>query len=102
MYSWYPRPLKRYCERLAITSRPGLANYATYPAVHWFSFYSLRRFLATLGFRCMDRFDLVDERTKGTVGRLAIDTMRHFGPLRFLGHVASPFTSLVAVRTGEP
>ena len=25
LYSWYPGPLKRYCERLAMTTRPALA-----------------------------------------------------------------------------
>lgn len=59
-YSWYPAPLKRYCEHLATTTQPNLVNFAKYPAVNWFSFYSLRTVLAGLGFRCMDRFDLID------------------------------------------
>ena len=42
LYSWYPGPIKRYFERLAVTSRPDLANFAKYPAVHWFSYYGLR------------------------------------------------------------
>jgi 2-polyprenyl-6-hydroxyphenyl methylase/3-demethylubiquinone-9 3-methyltransferase len=84
-----------------MTSRPSLANHATYPAVHWFSFYALRDHLAALGFRCMDRFDLVDEESKGKFVRLAIRSMRRFSPLRFLGHIASPSTSLVGVRIGE-
>ena len=100
LYSWYPAIVKQYCERLAVTSRPALANYATYPAVHWFSFYSLRRFLKGLGFRCMDRFDLIDLERKGRFAAIAVDAIRGSRLLRFAGHVASPFTSLVALRTG--
>ncbi len=37
LYSWYPGFLKRRYERLAKTTRPELANFAIYPAVHWFS-----------------------------------------------------------------
>ena len=37
IYSWYPAALKRHFERLAITTRPDLANHARYPAVHWFT-----------------------------------------------------------------
>ncbi len=41
-YAWYPAAMKHYFEKLAKTTRPQLANFATYPAVNWFSFYSLR------------------------------------------------------------
>src|SRR5205807_1840429 len=56
-YSWYPTSLKRHCERLAVTTRQSLANHAKYPAVNWFSFYSLRDWLTALDFKCYDRFD---------------------------------------------
>jgi 2-polyprenyl-3-methyl-5-hydroxy-6-metoxy-1,4-benzoquinol methylase len=52
LYSWYPRPLKRHFEKLAVTKRPELENFARYPAVNWFSFYSLRSELSRLGFDC--------------------------------------------------
>src|SRR5262244_1029840 len=42
LYSLYPAVLKRRYETLAVTTRPQIANFATYPAVHWFSFYSLK------------------------------------------------------------
>jgi 2-polyprenyl-6-hydroxyphenyl methylase/3-demethylubiquinone-9 3-methyltransferase len=102
MYSWYPGPLKRYCERLAMTTRPALAGYAKYPAVHWFSFYSLRAFLKPLGFRCLDRFDLVDTAGKQRLTRFAVELLRALPPLRFLGHVATPYTYLVAVKSAAP
>src|SRR5262245_425194 len=41
-YSWYPSRLKRHYENLASTSRPELANYATYPAVIGLLFIALK------------------------------------------------------------
>jgi 2-polyprenyl-6-hydroxyphenyl methylase/3-demethylubiquinone-9 3-methyltransferase len=102
MYSWYPKPLKRYCERLAMTTRPALAGYAKYPAVHWFSFYGLRAFLQPLGFRCLDRFDLIDTARKQRLARFAVALLRAVPPLRFLGHVATPYAYLVAVKGAGP
>jgi 2-polyprenyl-3-methyl-5-hydroxy-6-metoxy-1,4-benzoquinol methylase len=97
-YSWYPGPLKRYCERLAVTTRPAIANYAKYPAVHWFSFYGLRSYLQPRGLRCLDRFDLIDTDAKSAPARAVIRLVRDVPPLRFLGHVATPSTYLVAVK----
>ena len=86
LYSWYPRAFKHYCEHLAVTTRPELANHAKYPAVNWFSFYGLRDFLKPLGFACLDRFDLID--ASGTwLARVIIDLLRRSALLRFLGHV---------------
>jgi 2-polyprenyl-3-methyl-5-hydroxy-6-metoxy-1,4-benzoquinol methylase len=99
LYSWYPAPLKRYCERLAVTTHPEFVNHAKYPAVHWFSFYGLRDFLKPLGFpRCLDRFDLIDVTGKGPRARAAVRFARAVPLLRFLGHVATPSTYLVAVK----
>lgn len=98
MYSWYPKPVKRYCERLAMTTRPALAGHAKYPAVHWFSFYGLRDLLKPLGFSCLDRFDLMDLAAKGRLARFVVTALREVRLLRFLGHVATPSTYLVAVK----
>lgn len=97
-YSWYPAALKRYCERLSVTTRPALANYAKYPAVHWFSFYGLRHFLEPLGFRCLDRFDLVDTACKGRMSKTVITMLRDVPLLRLLGHIATPCTYLVGIK----
>ena len=101
LYSWYPSPLKRYCERLAVTTRPAIAGYAKYPAVHWFSFYGLRNFLAPLGFRCLDRFDLIDTAGKGRLAQFIVRLLRGSPLLRFLGHMATPSTYLVAVKSTQ-
>lgn len=101
LYSWYPAPLKRHFERAAVTTRPAFANFAKYPAVHWFSFYGLRDFLGPLGFRSMDRFDLIDLNGKSWAAGAAVRLARRLPVLRFLGHVATPSTYLVAVKSGR-
>ena len=95
LYSWYPAPLKRHIERRAVTDWPAVANFATYPAVNWFSFYQLRDHLAPLGFSCQDRFDLIEGAKMGSTGRAVLGTVRTLAPLRWLGHVATPYTLLV-------
>ncbi|MES2739991.1 MAG: class I SAM-dependent methyltransferase [Pseudomonadota bacterium] len=98
LYSWYPAPLKRHIEQLARTTRPQLAGYATYPAVNWFTFYGLRDHLGQQGLRCLDRFDMMDLTHKSRLARLAVGLARKVAPLRFLAHVATPYTVLLAFK----
>jgi len=99
LYSWYPGALKRYCERLAVTTHPAIANHARYPAVNWFSFYGLRDFLEPMGFRCLDRFDLIDTAGKGWPAQVIVTAVRAIPLLRFLGHMATSSTYLVSVKS---
>jgi ubiquinone/menaquinone biosynthesis C-methylase UbiE len=99
LYSWYPAAVKGYCERLALRTRPEIANYAKYPAVHWFSFYGLQSYLGSFGFRCLDRFDLIDRAGKPLLRRLLVSMLRGSRFVRFLGHMATPATFLVALRS---
>jgi len=101
-YSWYPSPVKRYCEHLAATTHPELANFATYPAVNWFTFYGLRATLRRYGFYCLDRFDLAQLSKKGVHARLVVAFVRAFPILRRLAHVATPGTIVAAVKGGLP
>lgn len=94
LYSWYPKFLKHHYERLAVTSRPDLANYARYPAVHWFTFYGLRRYLRRLGVESMDRFDLIDTSGKSRLEKAVVGATRQLPPLRFLGHVMTAGTTV--------
>jgi len=98
MYSWYPAPLKRYFEKRAVTDWPELANHAKYPAVHWFSFYSLRRYLGPRGFNCHDRFDVMDMSGRSTLVRAVVGLIRALPPMRFLGHMATSYTMVLAIR----
>jgi ubiquinone/menaquinone biosynthesis C-methylase UbiE len=98
LYSWYPGRVKRYFERLAVTTRPDLANYATYPAVNWFSFYSLRDTLAKYGFSSMDRFDVMDLKKKSLPVQVAGGLIRSVPPLRWLAHLVCEGTFVFAVK----
>lgn len=97
-YSWYPTRLKRHFEKLALTTRPELANYARYPAVNWFSFYTLREVLSNEGFHCLDRFDLMDTSNKGFLAKLTVLSVRAVPALRWLAHVGTPGTMLLGLK----
>jgi len=96
LYSWYPGFLKRHYERLAVTTRPEIANYCKYPAVNWFSFYSLAAYLREHGFRSLDRFDMIE--AKGGLIGLALSCVRAIPPLRLLGQALTPGSIVFAIR----
>ena len=98
LYSWYPGFVKRRYERLAVTTRPAIANYAKYPAVNWFTFYDLRDYLAPLGFYCLDRFDMINLDHVRAPLRMLVNIARSIGPARFFGHVLTPGTALFAIK----
>jgi 2-polyprenyl-6-hydroxyphenyl methylase/3-demethylubiquinone-9 3-methyltransferase len=103
LYSWFPRPLQRYYEHLAVTTRPELANFAKYPAVHWFTFYSLREALVARGFEPgRDRFDLIDLSSRGVLARMTVNALRAVPPLRWLGHVLTPYSVILASKRRIP
>jgi 2-polyprenyl-6-hydroxyphenyl methylase/3-demethylubiquinone-9 3-methyltransferase len=97
-YSWYPALAKRYFERRAVTDWPALANHAKYPAVNWFSYLGLRAFFAQRGMRSFDRFDLMRLDNKSVLARGLVGALRAVPALRFLGHVLTPETVIVARR----
>lgn len=99
LYSWYPGVVKRRYERLAVTTRPAVANYAKYPAVNWFTFYELRDYLRPLGFDCLDRFDMIDRGCMRAPQRLLVNIACALKPARFLGHVLTPGTVLFALKS---
>ena len=98
LYSWYPSPLKSHFETLAVTTRPDIANFARYPAVNWFTYYRFRSILAGSGFRCLDRFDTIDLNAKGTAAHLVVTAVRSVPPLRWLGHVLTRGTRILAIK----
>ena len=102
LYSWYPGPIKRRYERLAVTTRPEIANYAKYPAVNWFTFYGLRREFRRRGLRSLDRFDVMDLTGRGATARGVVGAVRALPPLRWLAHVATPYTLVVGIKDDSP
>jgi 2-polyprenyl-6-hydroxyphenyl methylase/3-demethylubiquinone-9 3-methyltransferase len=101
LYSWYPRALKRRYEQLASSARPELVNFTSCPAVNWFTFYGLRDALAARGCQSMDRFDLIDLSGKGRARTIIIHAVRRIRPLRWLAHVATPYTLVAALKPGR-
>lgn len=95
-YSWYPTILKKRYERLSVTTRPELVNHAKFPAVHWFTPYGLGAFLHGHGFVTFDRFDFMDIASKNGAQRFVLQTVRAVPPLRWLAHVATPYTAIIA------
>jgi 2-polyprenyl-6-hydroxyphenyl methylase/3-demethylubiquinone-9 3-methyltransferase len=98
LYSWYPSIIKRYCERLALTTRPELANFAKYPAVNWFTFYGLRSLLSSSGLKSLDRFDVMDLSKKSTLKKLIVYCIRMIPVLRFLAQFFTQGTLIMAVK----
>ena len=99
LYSWYPGFLKRRYERLAVTTRPELANYAKYPAVNWFTFYSLRRALRQRGFsRFLDRLDMIELRIAGTSKAAVAKWLRRIPLARQGLQLVTPSSLIVAFK----
>lgn len=98
LYSWYPGFLKRYYVNLAMTARPELANFAKYPAFHWFTFYGLRKWLSVRGFRSLDRFDIMDLEEKSPFARRLVSVARAVPAVRCLGQICTASTILLAIR----
>lgn len=97
-YSWYPAWLKRLIVARSSTTHRHWVNFASYPAVHWFSPYGLASFLRERGLETWDRFDLVDAESKGAFARAAISLIRALPPVRLLAHVASPSTTMLGFK----
>jgi 2-polyprenyl-6-hydroxyphenyl methylase/3-demethylubiquinone-9 3-methyltransferase len=100
LYSWYPAPVKRHYEKLALTTRPEIANFARYPAVNWFTFYGFRQLLKDAGFDSLDRFDIMDVESKGPAARAIVASVRTAPVLRWLAHVCTPSTIVLAIKAG--
>lgn len=100
-YSWYPAPIKHWCERRSLTTHGHWVNHARYPAVNWFSYYQLSRWLAGRGFRTLDRFDMLAKQPLSPVQRAAVNLVRSAAPLRLFAHIASEGTTVWALRSSS-
>lgn len=99
LYSWWPGPLKRLVERLAVRY-PALANHSSRPALHWFSYFRLRRFLEARGLRVRDRFDCMDMTQAGLAKRLARKVALSSAAGRAAAYLA--VTPLIVLAVNEP
>jgi 2-polyprenyl-6-hydroxyphenyl methylase/3-demethylubiquinone-9 3-methyltransferase len=94
LYSWYPRPLKRWCEAKALTTRPEWANHTRFPAVNWFTYFELQEWLARRDVRTLDRFDVMRRQPRGARVRAVAEAVCRVRPLRWLAHVATEGTTV--------
>ncbi|MCC7488471.1 MAG: methyltransferase domain-containing protein [Gammaproteobacteria bacterium] len=97
-YSWYPGPVKRWCVRRSLTTHPQWANHARYPAVNWFSYYGLSRWLRARGFQTLDRFDVLAQQPLGGLQATVVGAIRALPPARLLAHMATAGTTVWALR----
>jgi 2-polyprenyl-6-hydroxyphenyl methylase/3-demethylubiquinone-9 3-methyltransferase len=97
-YAWYPPVVKRWCERKAVTTHPHWVEHARYPAVNWFTFFGLSRWLRRHGFRTLDRFDLLARRPLPKPARTLVEAVRGDPLLRLVAHMATSGTTVWALR----
>ena len=98
LYSWWPRAMKRIAEQLACGPLPGLVHYTQWPAIHWFSFLQLRRFLAHHNMLVSDRFDCMDVSRAGGVKRLLQSMALSSMMGRMIGYVFLPTIIILATK----
>ena len=100
LYSWYPGFLKRRYEHLAVTTRPEIANFAKYPAVHWFTFYSLKKALRCRGFvRFLDRLDMIEVRLSGSTKATMAKLIRRLPLFRVGCQFLTPASLILAFKS---
>ncbi len=102
LFGWYPAPIKaRYIE-LSKTTRPDLANYATFPAVNWFNYYSLRRALRRHGFdRFWSRFDIMAKMNPSRGKRVAARIVNASFLGRLAGQILTEGTQIYARKAAD-
>jgi ubiquinone/menaquinone biosynthesis C-methylase UbiE len=101
LYSWYPARLKKHCVALSLSTKPQWVNHAKYPAVNWFSPYSLAREFRQFGLETTDRFELIAQTSESGRKRRVAQAISSFAPLRFVAHVLTPYTVMVASRPNK-
>lgn len=100
-YSWYPSRLKHWIERKAVSTRPEWVNHTKYPAVNWFTYYGLRRWLNAQGVQTMDRFDMLARDRLGTSSRVIVGAIRRFRAVRFLAQMATEGTTVWGIKAAR-
>lgn len=97
-YSWYPVSIKHRCERLALSTKPGLANYSKHPAVNWFTPFMLQKALICRGLFCLDRFSLVDISKKRFLVKSILFLMKKIPVLKRVVYALISSTTILAIK----
>jgi SAM-dependent methyltransferase len=102
LISWYPGRANRWCEKKVVTTRPQSALYACCPAIHRFSYDSLRRWFVRRGFRTLDRFGLFARHSRFGLKRVSVSAMRITAIAGVLGRLVMEGTTLCLNKTALP
>jgi 2-polyprenyl-6-hydroxyphenyl methylase/3-demethylubiquinone-9 3-methyltransferase len=102
LYSWYPRPIKRWCEGKALTTHPEWANHTRFPAVNWFTYFELRDWLSMRSVQTLDRFDVMRQQHRRLLEGAVATMICRLPPLRWLAHVASEGTVIWGIKRRGP
>jgi 2-polyprenyl-6-hydroxyphenyl methylase/3-demethylubiquinone-9 3-methyltransferase len=100
-YSWIPERLKKPILAWIMKNRPDLVNYTDLPAIHWFTYEQLKRFLGGLGYRVSTRLDLVDAadlRGWKAAARPLLGALQRVRALRYVYYFYSGDVSVYAIK----
>jgi 2-polyprenyl-6-hydroxyphenyl methylase/3-demethylubiquinone-9 3-methyltransferase len=100
-YPWIPGPLKTIILRAIMKHRPDMVNYTDLPAIHWFTYEQLKRFLDRLGYVVSTRLDLVEEsdlRGWKAAARPSLRWLKNIGIARYLYYFYSRDVSVYAIK----
>jgi 2-polyprenyl-6-hydroxyphenyl methylase/3-demethylubiquinone-9 3-methyltransferase len=100
-YPWIPGALKRRILSWIMKHRPDLVNYTDLPAIHWFSYEQVKRFLRRLGYRVSTRLDLVEASDLGgwkAAARPLLGLLQRVPALRYVYYFYSGDVSVYAIK----
>lgn len=104
-YPWLPDAVKRRVLAWIMTHRRDLVNYTDYPAIHWFSYGTLKATLRSHGLEPHDRLDLPQTAVLTGVrrfGRFILENGHRRPWLRSLYYVLAETVSLYAKKAERP
>lgn len=100
-YPWIPGRLKTPILGLIMKHRPDMVNYTEFPAIHWFTYTGLKRFLEGLGYAVSTRLDLVEASDlKGwkAAARPSLRLLQRVGLARYFYYFYSHDVSVYAIK----
>lgn len=100
-YPWLPARLKTVVLAAIMKHRPSMVNYTDLPAIHWFTYEEVKRFLSRLGYVVSTRLDLVEEtdlRGWKASARPVLRLLREVRLLRGLYYLYSRDVSVYAIK----
>jgi 2-polyprenyl-6-hydroxyphenyl methylase/3-demethylubiquinone-9 3-methyltransferase len=100
-YPWLPHRVKTAVLAGIMKHRPDLVNYTEFPAIHWFTYEQVKRFLDRLGYNVSTRLDLVESTDLNgwkAAARPVLRLLRDAAILRPLYYLYSRDVSVYAIK----